>query len=167
MALLATAQTVTEYAAHLTVTPSAKTGFPPGPSSIERVLTAIRSMHEAANPVVPETSGARKVLLASRCEQLALAHDSATTVHKATPALPAEIRRILAPMDRSSLTGMRDAVLVLLGHATAAQSSELAALDIDSGSKLRLVFPMSGLSLRSDLRTTGESRFFFYLDPIL
>ncbi|MER7130098.1 tyrosine-type recombinase/integrase [Streptosporangium saharense] len=129
VALPTTAQTVTEYAAHLTRAPSAKTGRPLAPSSIERVLTAIRSMHKAADVVAPETSGARKVL-AGRREELALAHDPAATVRKATPALPAEIRQMLAGLDRASLAGMRDAALVLLGYATAARSSELAALNI-------------------------------------
>ncbi|MFF4986141.1 hypothetical protein ACFY19_03075 [Streptosporangium saharense] len=80
-------------------------------------------MHKAADVVAPETSGARK-LLPRHCEELALAHDPAT------PMLPAEIRRMLTPLDRTALAGMCDAVLVLLGYAIAARSSELAALNI-------------------------------------
>ncbi|GAT71434.1 putative integrase/recombinase [Planomonospora sphaerica] len=129
MALPATSQTVTEYAAHLMSAPSTRTGRPLSPSSIERALTAIRSMHKAAGLTAPETSGARKVL-AGRREQLALAHDPAAKVRKATPVLPTEIRAMLATVDRTTLAGMRDAVLVLLGYATAARSSELAALNL-------------------------------------
>jgi integrase len=63
-------------------------------------------------------------------ERLALAHDAAAKVCKATPTLPTEIRAMLATLNRASLAGMRDAVLVLLGYACAARSSELAALNI-------------------------------------
>jgi site-specific recombinase XerD len=115
VALPATSQTVTEYAAHLMSSPSAKTGRPLSPSSVERALTAIRSMHKAASLPAPETSGARKVLAGHR-ERLALAHDAAAKVRKATPALPTEIRAMLATVDRTRLAGMRDAVLVLLGY---------------------------------------------------
>ncbi|MFD0890498.1 hypothetical protein ACFQ08_38650, partial [Streptosporangium algeriense] len=47
------------------------TGLALAPSSIERALTAIRSMHKTADMVAPGTSGARKVL-AGRREELAL-----------------------------------------------------------------------------------------------
>jgi hypothetical protein len=45
--LPAAPETVTEYVAHLTVTPSPQTGRPLTPGSINRVLTAVRAAHRA------------------------------------------------------------------------------------------------------------------------
>ncbi|MFI7632418.1 tyrosine-type recombinase/integrase [Microbispora rosea] len=125
----ATAQTVTEYVTHLTTEPSARTGRPLAPSSIERALAAIRTMHNAADVAPPNTKAARKVLSGHR-ERLALAKDPAATVRRADPAVPDTLRVMLAALDRSTLVGKRDAALLLLGYATAARVSELAALDI-------------------------------------
>ncbi|MBX6387144.1 MAG: tyrosine-type recombinase/integrase [Microbispora sp.] len=129
VALPATAQTVTEYVTHLTTEPSARTGRPLAPSSIERALAAIRTMHNAADVPPPNTKAARKVLSGYR-ERLALTKDPAATLRKADPAVPDTLRVMLATLDRSTLAGKRDAVLLLLGYATAARVSELAALDI-------------------------------------
>ncbi|GAA3087379.1 site-specific integrase [Streptosporangium carneum] len=127
----ATVQTVTEYVTHLTVTPSARTGRPLSPSSIERALAAIRTMHSAAEAVQPETKAARKVLSGYR-ERLALTHDPAAQTRKADPAVPGALRAMLATLDRATLAGMRDAALLLLGYACAARVSELVALDISN-----------------------------------
>lgn len=129
VALPATPETVTGYITHLTLTPSSKTGRPLAPSSIERALAAIRTAHEMAGAHKPETKGARKVLSGYR-ERLALAKDDAARARKAAPAVPDALRAMLATLDRSTLAGKRDAVLLLLGYATAARISELAALDI-------------------------------------
>jgi site-specific recombinase XerD len=125
----ATAQTLTEYVTHLTTAPSPRTGRPLSPSSIERALAAIRTMHNAADVAPPTTKAARKVLSGLR-ERLALAHDPAARTRKADPAVPDTLREMLATLDRATLAGKRDAVLLLLGYATAARVSELAALDI-------------------------------------
>lgn len=44
------------------------------------------------------------------------------------PVTPAEVRLMLAVMDRESLRGKRDAAIVLLGNAGALRAGELAAL---------------------------------------
>ncbi len=129
--LPATAETITEYIAHLTVSPSARTGRPLAPSSIERALAAIRTAHRAANLPSPETKGARKVLSGYR-QRLAETKDPAATARKAAPAVPAALREMLATVDRATLAGARDAALLLLGYATAARVSELVALDLAS-----------------------------------
>jgi site-specific recombinase XerD len=127
--LPATAETLTEYTAHLTATPSARTGRPLSPSSIERALAAIRTAHKAADAPAPETKGARKVLAGYR-ERLAVAKDPAARARKATAATPDALRALLATLDRTTLAGARDAALLLLGYATAARVSELVALDL-------------------------------------
>ncbi|MET8162268.1 hypothetical protein ABZT47_38420 [Sphaerisporangium sp. NPDC005289] len=108
-----------------------RTGRPPAPPSIERALAAIRTMHHAADVDPPQTKGARKVLSGYR-ERLALAKDPAARPRKADAAVPDALCAMLATLDRSTLAGKRDAVLLLLllGYACAARVSELAALDI-------------------------------------
>jgi site-specific recombinase XerD len=86
-------------------------------------------MHQAADADPPQSKGARKVLSGYR-ERLALNHDAAATARKADPAIPDTLRAMLATLDREGLAGKRDAALLLLGYATAARVSELAALDI-------------------------------------
>jgi len=48
----------------------------------------------------------------------------------AHPLSPAEIRQIIAGIDRTAPAGARDAALILLGYAGALRSCELAALDL-------------------------------------
>ena len=129
VALPATAETITEYVTHLTLTPSARTGRPLAPSSIERALAAIRTMHNASGVRPPETKAARKVLSGYR-ERLALAKDPAALPRKADAAEPDALRAMLATIDRETLAGKRDAALLILGYACAARISELSALDI-------------------------------------
>lgn len=126
--LPATPETIVEYVTHLTHTPSGR-GTPRSPQSIERALAAIRTTHRTADVEPPETKGARKVLSGYR-ERLALAHDPAARPKRAEPALPEALRAMLDTLDRATLSGMRDAVLLLLGYACAARASELAALNI-------------------------------------
>ncbi|WP_433259506.1 tyrosine-type recombinase/integrase (plasmid) [Streptosporangium sp. CA-135522] len=127
--LPATAETVAEYVTHLTTAPSARTGRPLAPPTIERALAAIRTTHHTADVPVPQTKAARKILSGYRM-RLALAHDVAARPRKADPALPDSLRAMLATLDRARLAGQRDAVLLLLGYGCAARVSELAALDI-------------------------------------
>ncbi|GGQ11266.1 integrase [Streptosporangium pseudovulgare] len=127
--LPATAETITEYVTHLTATPSAKTGRPLAPSSIERALAAVRTMHNGADVAPPQTKAARKVLSGYR-ERLALAKDPAARPRKADAAVPDALRAMLATLDRSALAGKRDAAALLLGYSCAARVSELVALDI-------------------------------------
>lgn len=75
--------------------------------------------------------GARAVLNAYR-DRLAEQKAEAAHARQATAALPAQIRAMLADTDRTTLAGKRNAAVVLLGFATAARGSELAALDIAS-----------------------------------
>ncbi|MFJ4924078.1 site-specific integrase [Streptomyces sp. NPDC088736] len=128
-ALPASPETVVEYVTHLTVTPRPRTGRPYGPSSIERAIAAIRTAHAAANVPVPSCKGARIVLRGYR-DQLARAKDPAARPRRADPLLPAQLRALLATLDRSTLQGRRDAALLLLGFACAGRVSELAALDL-------------------------------------
>ncbi|WP_331718577.1 tyrosine-type recombinase/integrase (plasmid) [Streptomyces virginiae] len=133
--LPADATTVTEYVSHLKHTPREKTGKPYGPSSLDRVIAAIRTVHRAADLPVPETKGARKVVAGYRAE-LSEAKDDETRKrarpNRVEAAVPAVLRRMLEDLDRTTLRGLRDAALLLLGYALAARGSELVSLNADS-----------------------------------
>lgn len=133
--LPASAETLVEYAVHLTASPRPDTGRPYAPSSIERALAAIRTAHRSANVVPPETKGARLVLR-GYADQRARSKDPADRTRKATAALPKTLRAMLAELDRDTLIGKRDAALLLLGFATAARASELAAVDVTDVSEV-------------------------------
>ncbi|MEU1216621.1 tyrosine-type recombinase/integrase [Streptomyces sp. NPDC005790] len=125
----ASAETMAEWVRHLTVTPRPRTGRPAGPSTIERALSAVTSWHEEQSLPKPTMRGARAVLNAYK-DRLAQEKAAAAQPKQATAALPAQIRAMLAGTDRATLAGQRNAALVLLGFATAARVSELAALDL-------------------------------------
>jgi site-specific recombinase XerD len=124
----ATAATLAEYTAHLTATPTAR-GRSASPSSIERALSAISTLHEELDLPKPGRKAAREVLNGYKAK-LALAKDPAARPSKATPAVPTALKAMLAGLDRCTLRGKRDAALLLLGFATAARTSELVALDV-------------------------------------
>lgn len=126
--LPATAATLAEYVRHLTVTPGRR-GALRSPSTIERAIAAIRTTHELAGLPKPETKAARTILSGYR-HRLALDKDPAAQPRKAAPAVPDALRAMLATLDRATLAGQRDAVLFLLGYATAARAGELVALDV-------------------------------------
>ncbi|MEU6054253.1 integrase [Streptomyces xanthochromogenes] len=121
-------QTVTAYLSHLKRTPRPKTGRPYGPNSMDRIIASIRSSHRAAGFEPPDTMGARKVVAGYRAE-LGRAKDPAAVPRKAAPADRAVLEAALAELDRTRLSGKRDAALMLLGHAIASRGSELVPLD--------------------------------------
>ncbi|MFE9997522.1 hypothetical protein [Streptomyces avermitilis] len=123
-----TPETVTEYVAHLTVTPSPKTGRPLAPGSINRVLTAVRAAHRADAVPAPETEAPGKVLSGYR-KRLAAAKARAARPRRAEPSTPDALREMLATLDQDTLIRKRDAALLLLGYACTAHVSELVALD--------------------------------------
>ncbi|NUS82765.1 MAG: integrase [Streptomyces sp.] len=121
-------QTVTAYMSHLKRTPRAGTGRPYAPNTMDQIIASIRSAHRAAGYQPPDTMGARKVVAGYR-EQLAQAKDPAAKPRKASPADRDVLRLALRELDRNSLVGMRDAAVMLLGHAVASRGSELQPLD--------------------------------------
>ncbi|MGV2914757.1 integrase [Streptomyces alfalfae] len=120
-------QTVTAYLSHLKRTPRPTTGRPYSPSSMDRIIASIRSMHRAAGFKPPDTMGARKVVAGYRAE-LAARQDPAAKPRKASPADRTVLKAALGELDRTRLAGKRDAALMLLGHALASRGSELVPL---------------------------------------
>lgn len=125
----ATQDLLVEYATHLTLTPRPRTGRPSSPSSIERALSAITTMHAELDQPRPETKGARTVLAGYK-HQLAESKGPGARQRQAKAAVPAALRQMLATLDRETLIGKRDAAMMLLGYAGATRSSELVGLDI-------------------------------------
>ncbi|MFD0532314.1 tyrosine-type recombinase/integrase [Kitasatospora arboriphila] len=128
-ALPATPQTVTEYVTHLTTTPRPRTGLaarpgqhrarpgrdphrpqgrrPPGPGDQGRPQGAVR----LPGPPRRDEGPRRRPATGQPGRAIRAAGDG-------------------GGLDRTTLQGARDAALVLLGFATAARVSELAALDL-------------------------------------
>ncbi|WPO69926.1 tyrosine-type recombinase/integrase [Streptomyces sp. KN37] len=127
--LPATQDLLVEYVTHLTRTPRPRTGRPSAPSSLERILSAITTMHAELDLPRPETKGARTVIAGYK-HQLAVDKKPGGKQRQATAALPPALRKMLAALDRDTLIGKRDAAMLLLGYAAATRSSELVSIDI-------------------------------------
>lgn len=134
-AIPAAPETLSEYVSHLIRTPRERTGRPYSPSSIERIIAAIQTSHRAVGCEPPETKGARKVLAGYKAK-LSESEDEADRNHvdarRVDAAVPATLRKLIATLDRDTLKGKRDAVLLLLGHAIAGRGSEMVSLNIES-----------------------------------
>ncbi|MFB6567375.1 tyrosine-type recombinase/integrase [Streptomyces noursei] len=127
--LPATQDMLVEYATHLTITPRPRTGRPSAPSSIERALSAISTMHAELGLPKPETKGARTVIAGYK-HQLAVDKKPGGKQRQVKAALPPALRKMLDVLDRDTLIGKRDAAMLLLGYSAATRSSELVGIDI-------------------------------------
>lgn len=121
--LPATAETLAEYATHLTQLPKSRS-----PGGIERARSAIRTTHRTAGLTPPESIGLAKVVTGYRA-QLAEARDPKARPRKATAALKQDLEAMVAQCDDSPI-GIRDKALILLGFAFAGRRSETAEVDI-------------------------------------
>ncbi|MFI1285213.1 hypothetical protein ACH4U5_31415 [Streptomyces sp. NPDC020858] len=125
-AMPASAETLTEYVAWLTVTPRPRTGRPYKPSSIDRAMASIAVAHQAAALPQPAQIGARLVLRGYEAE-LKTTKDPRGKVRKAGAATPRVLRLMIAATDTTTLIGARDAAALTNGFALAARSSEETA----------------------------------------
>ncbi|REF00314.1 site-specific integrase [Thermomonospora umbrina] len=125
--LPATAETLTEYAAHLAYRDEPK---PLSPGSIERVRSAIRSAHRAAGLEPPDSIGLAKVVKGYRA-RLAESRDPRAKPRKATAATKDTLTQVIAGFDLATPAGVRDAAIWLLGFSFAGRRSEIASLDIE------------------------------------
>lgn len=115
-----TEQTLAEFVSHLC-------DLKLGRSSIEQAIAAIRTAHRLAGyPHQPDTTGARMVL---RSHARVLARTGRRT-KQAPPIVLDTLRAMIAATDTTTLIGLRDRALLVLGFALMGRRSELAALDI-------------------------------------
>lgn len=120
--LPATGQTLAEYASYLATRTYPK---PLAPSSIGKALAAITKAHETAGHPV-DRRGAKEVLRGYRKRH---AKQGGTT--KRAPALTlTALRAMVATLDPTTLVGVRDRAVIVLGFAMGARRSEIAALNL-------------------------------------
>lgn len=126
--LPATAQTLAQYVRHLTVTTSKRTGRTPAPSSIEQAIAVIRVAHRTAGyRDQPETVAALRVLKGYKKAR----SESGTRKRKAPAINLAKLRLLISDCDPTTLAGLRDCVIFILGFTMMARRSELAGLYLE------------------------------------
>jgi integrase len=109
------------------------------PVTITRRAAAIAAAHRAADHPNPCDSGAVQAVSSGIRRQL-----GTEVTRQATPLELEPLARVIEPIDTTTLHGLRDQALLLLGFAAALRRSELVALDVED-----LDFnPARGLSVR-------------------
>jgi integrase len=121
--------TLANYLRHIISLPVGKNARRCSVSKLELTLSAILTWHTDQRYPKPLTEDARAVINGYR-KWLAENKQPAATPKRATPAVPASLRTMLASIDRTTLKGKRDAALLLFGFATAARASELVSVNI-------------------------------------
>ncbi|GGM84730.1 integrase [Longimycelium tulufanense] len=122
--LPATAETLTEYVAHLTRDDQTR---PPAPASVTQAVAVIRSRHTKAGYPGQPAGDAAYLLLRDYRRRRA---DAGHRVRKATPITVDALRAMIATTDPGTLIGLRDRVLCVLGLALYGRRSELTALQL-------------------------------------
>ena len=96
------------------------------PSTIERALAAVAVAHRAGGAGRLATEAARDVLRSHRRDSA----DNGRTVRKAKPVTVTALRAMVEVLDVTTLAGLRDRAIIVLGFALGARRSEAAGLDI-------------------------------------
>ena len=94
-------------------------------STLDKTVAAVRAAHLDAGQDDP--TGNRDIAQVRAGLRRTV---GVTPRHQAHPITTAEVRRIIAAIDPTSLRGKRDAALLLLGYAAALRRSELADLRV-------------------------------------
>jgi integrase len=123
-ALPATPASLTEFATWAAYT----RGW--APVTIERARWAVIKWHKIAGLPLPPTDGLVLVLKGYRA-QLAKSGSPKAAPRKADAARGDVITAMLAPIDRTTLVGRRDAAIILVGFGIAGRRGEIASLDIE------------------------------------
>jgi integrase len=95
------------------------------PATIARALTAISQAHRAAGHASPRTSSTVREVWQGIQRRLGVA-----PVQK-SPLLGAQLRAVLGGLSASSLRGLRDRAVLLLGWSLGARRAELVALHVE------------------------------------
>ncbi|MGW1160341.1 tyrosine-type recombinase/integrase [Streptomyces sp. NPDC002519] len=148
-----TAQTLAEFIGHLKRSTSPKTGKPYSPASLNQAVAAIRTAHfRAGFEGQPNTRAALDLIKVHRQDR---AQDG-WRARRAKPVTLDVLRLLLARCDRDSLSGRRDAAILVLGYGLMGRRSELAAIKIEqvtlSDEWVTVFVPMS----KTDRNAQGE-----------
>ncbi|MGA4684849.1 tyrosine-type recombinase/integrase [Micromonospora sp. AB353] len=114
-----TAATLAEYVSHLADEGKAS-------STIERAMAAITVAHASSDLPPPNTRAARAVLRRHRAELA----EAGRGARKAKAMTITALRAMVDTLDISTIAGVRDRALIVVGFALGARRSELAALNI-------------------------------------
>ncbi len=118
--LPATAETVAEYV-------SSMCDLDRAPATIDQAIAVIRRAHrDAGLEHQPDTAAARLVLRAYRRQRA----ESGQRPHQAPPAVIDVVRALVAASDPTTIVGLRDRVMIVLGFAMMGRRSELISLMI-------------------------------------
>lgn len=122
-----TPQTLAEFISHLRREPT-RTGQPYSPASLLQAIAAVRTAHyRAGYEGTPNTRAARDVVKVHRRERA----EAGWRTRRAKPVTLDVLRLMLAVCDRGSVSGRRDAALLVLGYGMMGRRSELSALRIE------------------------------------
>lgn len=109
------------------------------PSTIEQAIAAIRTAHRmAGHPTLPDTEQARAVLKVHKRDRA----ERGQRTRKAPAVTLAPLRAMVDALDVTTLAGLRDRALLVLGFGMMGRRSELAALRIED-----LTFTEDGLTV--------------------
>lgn len=123
-----TAETVAEFIGHLKRSVSPKTGKPYSPASLDQALSAIRTAHfRAGFEGQPQSRAARDIIKVHRQDRAR----AGWRPRRAKPITLDVLRLLLTQCDTESLSGRRDATILILGYGLMGRRSELAACTID------------------------------------
>ncbi|MFI5831102.1 tyrosine-type recombinase/integrase [Streptomyces sp. NPDC051578] len=148
-----TSQTVAEFIGHLMRSTSATTGQPYSPNSLDQALSAIRTAHfRAGFEGQPGTRAARELIKVHRQDRA----KAGWRPRRAKAVTLDVLRLLLAQCDRNSLSGRRDAAILVLGYGLMGRRSELAAIQLSqltvSEDWVSVFIPMS----KTDTNAKGE-----------
>ena len=96
------------------------------PVTIGRRAAAIAAAHRAQDHPNPCDSGAVAAVMSGIRRE-----HGTSPLRKAAPLELDPLERLISPIDTTTLTGLRDRALLLLGFAAALRRSELVALDVE------------------------------------
>lgn len=146
--LVATAETLAEYVAHLAERDMA-------PATIDQAIAVVRAAHRTAgHPKTPDTGPALLVLRDYRRER---AEDGRRNQRQAPPVLIPELRRMIEACDLSTLRGLRDRLLLVLGLALMGRRSELVALGLGDVVETAEGLEVTIRTSKTDKESRGET----------
>lgn len=123
-----TAETIAEFIGYLMRSTSQATGKPYSPASLDQALSAVRTAHfRAGFEGQPNSRAARDLIKVHRQDR---ARDG-WRPRRAKPVTLDVLRLLLAQCDTGSLSGRRDATILVLGYGLMGRRSELASVTID------------------------------------
>jgi site-specific recombinase XerD len=135
-------ETLASYLAHLADIGRA-------PATIERALAAILKAHAVAGLGRPDTLEARAVIRTAQRD----AAETGRQLAKASAVTVKALRAMVTTCDATTLIGLRDRAVLILGFALAARRSELARLDLSD-----VVPTDDGLLITVRISKTGAGR---------